>query len=166
MKVKTKKTKISKKKQLKNLEDEAAIRALVARFTDALIVSDVEEFKTLWVKEGNWIIQHPNSQSSEGIGNISEMFIALKKQSDFIVQFAQSGVIKIDGDKATARWVVHEVSKGAGKTYHQNYGLYIDVMKKSKGKWRFVQRDYHFLWVNDLPFSGDLFTLPADIGTK
>ena len=157
MKAKEKKAKPTRKKRLKTLEDEAAIRTLVARFTDTFITSDVEEFKTLWTKEGNWVIQHPNSQSSEGIANISDMFIALKRQSDFIVQFAQSGVIKIDGNKATARWVMHEVSKGAGKTYHQNYGLYIDVMKKSKGNWRFVKRDYHFLWVNDLPFTGDLF---------
>src|SRR6266567_2863006 len=99
MKVKKKDTGLSKKKRLKNLEDEAAIRALVARFIDAFVVSDVEAFKTLWVKEGSWTIQHPNFHSSEGIDKISEMFIALKKESDFVVQFAQSGVIKLDGDK-------------------------------------------------------------------
>ena len=70
--------------------------------------------------------------SSEGIDKISEMFIGLKKESDFVVQFAHSGVIKLHGDKATARWVMHEVSKGPGKAYHQNYGLYMDVMKKTK----------------------------------
>lgn len=73
MKFKKKKVDPTKRKRLKNIEDEAAIRALVARFTDAFVVADVEEFKTLWVKEGSWTIHHPNSHSSEGVDKICEI---------------------------------------------------------------------------------------------
>ena len=48
MKVRAKKADSTKKKRLKDLEDESAIRTVVARFADACILSDVEEFKTLW----------------------------------------------------------------------------------------------------------------------
>ena len=90
--LKRKKADRSKKKRLKDLEDEAAIRTLVAQFADTFIVSDVEEFKAFWVKEGKWTIQQPNFSSSEGIDEISEMFIKLKMKKDFFVQFAHSGV--------------------------------------------------------------------------
>lgn len=137
------------------LHDETAIHSLVARFADACIVEDYEEFKSLWSRDGKWTIHEPYLASSEGIEKIVEMMRSLRIGREFFVQFAHSGVVKLKGDKATARWVIHEVSKGPGEVYHSNYALYVDFLRKSKGKWKFVQRDNHYLWLDTAVFSGE-----------
>ena len=155
--------KLTKKEQVQNLADEAAIRNLVARFADACIVADYDAFKSLWAAHGKWTIHEPFLTSAEGIQNIDAMVRNLRKGREFFVQFALSGVIKLKGAKATARWVMHEVSKGPDDKYYNNYAIYTDVIKKIKGQWRFVQRDYHYMWIDTGAFPGDVFALPAGI---
>jgi hypothetical protein len=150
--------------RLQDLEDEAAIHSLVARFADACIVADYEEFKTLWATNGKWTIHEPFLASSEGIQKIDEMLRGLRKGREFFVQFVHSGVIKLKGDKATARWVMHEVSKGPGDVYYNNYAIYIDSLQKSEGKWQFVKRDYHYMWLDTGAFPGAVFALPTYLG--
>ena len=45
--------------------------------------------------------------------------------------------------------------------YYNNYGLYIDSMQKTDGEWHFVQRDYHYMWLDTGAFAGSIFALPA-----
>jgi hypothetical protein len=101
--------------------------------------------------------------SSEGVKNIVEMMRSLRKGREFFVQFAHSGVIELKGKKATARWIMREVSKGPGEVYYNNYAVYLDSLRKSKGKWKFVQRDYHYVWLDTSPFSGKAFSLPSKL---
>lgn len=87
----------------------------------------------------------------------------LRKDREFFVQFAHSGVIKLNGDKATARWIMHEAAKGPGENYYNNYAIYIDSMQKIEGTWKFVQRDYHYMWLDLEAFSGKVFALSSDL---
>src|SRR5688572_13637740 len=118
------------KKRLEVLEDQAEIHALVARFADASVAADYDEFAGLWTTDGKWTIHEPFQASSEGVENIVEMMRSLRKGREFFVQFAHSGVIELKGKKATARWVMREVSKGPGEVYYNNYALYIDSLRK------------------------------------
>ena len=147
--------------RLQILEDESAIRSLVAKFADAGIFANYEEFKTLWAPNGKWTIHKPFFASAEGIQKIDEMLHFLEAGKEFFVQFVHSGVIKLNGDKATARWVMREASRGPGETYYNNYAVYIDSLQKIDGNWLFVQRDYHYMWLDTGPFPGDVFALPA-----
>jgi hypothetical protein len=147
--------------RLQDLEDEASIRLLAARFSDACIVADYEAFKTLWSRAGKWTIHEPFLASAEGIQKIDEMLRSLRKGREFFVQFVHSGVISLNRDTATARWVMHEVSKGPGNVYYNNYAIYIDSMQKTEGQWQFVQRDYHYMWLDTEAFPGNDFSLPV-----
>lgn len=149
--------------RLQDLEDEAAIRSLAARFADACVMKNYEEFKNLWVAFGKWTIHEPFPASSEGIQQIDEMLHYLRKEKDFFVQFVHSGIVKINGGKATARWIMHEVAEGPKGVYYNNYAIYIDSMQKTDGLWQFVQRDYHYIWVDTAPFPGNIFALPSDL---
>lgn len=157
---KKKKALTKKNGRLKELEDKAEIHALVARFADAATTNDYDTFKSLWAKNGTWTIHKPYFATAEGVEKIDEMFRSLEKGRAFFVQFVHTGVIELDGDKATARWVVHEVSEGPEASYYNNYAMYIDSLKKVKGGWRFVKRDYHYMWVDKGSFGGDVFPLP------
>jgi hypothetical protein len=148
--------------RLQAIEDEAAIRSLVARFADACIVADYEEFKSLWHASSKWTIHEPFLSIAEGIQKIDEMLRYLRKGREFFVQFVHSGVIEFDGEKATARWIMHEVSEGPGEVYYNNYAVYIDSMQKTEGQWQFVQRDYHYMWLDTGAFPGNVFALPSN----
>ena len=146
--------------RLQDIEDDSAIRSLAARFADAAMMADYEEFSTLWTDKGKWTIHEPFYTSAEGVKAISEMLIALRTGKAFFVQFVHSGVIKLNGDRATARWIMREVSEGPGESFYNNYAVYLDTLVKSEGQWKFAQRDYHYMWVDTGAFPGAVFELP------
>lgn len=143
------------------LEDEAAIRTLVTRFADACIVADYDAFQSLWSANGKWTIHEPFFASGEGMEKIVEMMRMLRTGRSFFVQFAHSGVVMLEGDKATARWVMHEASKGPGEVHYNNYGLYVDILIKIDGRRLFTQIDYLYMWIDSGAFPGDAYVLPA-----
>ncbi|MEQ8037099.1 nuclear transport factor 2 family protein [Xanthomonas sp. WHRI 6106] len=51
--------------RLQRLEDESAIRALVARFADTCIRADHDGFKALWTDDGIWEIGAPFNVSAK-----------------------------------------------------------------------------------------------------
>lgn len=149
--------------RLQRLEDEAEIRALVAQFADACTRADYESFGKVWSESGKWAIHDPFPLSSQGRKAIVNMMAGLREGREFFVQFPHSGVITIAGDKATARWIMHEASKGPGETYYNNYGLYTDALIKNEGKWEFAQRDYYYMYLDTGILPGDAFTLPPGL---
>jgi hypothetical protein len=147
--------------RLQALEDEAAIRTLAARFADASILADYDEFTSLWAAGGIWTIHEPFFASAAGIEKIDAMVRGLRKGRGFFVQFVHSGVIKLDGDKATARWVMREASEGPGDAYYNNYAVYEDSLVRSAEGWQFASRDYHYMWLDTSAFPGNVFALPV-----
>ena len=92
----------------------------------------------------------------------------LRDGKDFFVQFVHSGLVKLDGDTASARWLVREVGlgpakSGAGKSYYNNFGFLIDELEKTDGKWLFKTRTYPYLYLDTDPFTGKAVALKADI---
>ena len=149
--------------RLLKMEEEAAIRNLAARFADACMVADFETFKILWAPGGQWTIHEPFLMTAEGIESIDNMVRTLRKGRGFFVQFVHSGVISINGDTATVRWIMQEASKGPEEHYYHNYAVYMDNIVKTDGEWRFLSRDYHYMWLNTEAFPGNVFALPTEV---
>jgi len=147
--------------RLQELEDESAIRSLVARFSDAATTTDYEAFKSLWADNGKWTIHEPFYTTAEGNQAIEDMLIMLWRGRSFFVQFVHSGVVQLNGDTATARWIMQEVSEGTESGFYNNYAIYMDSFVKSAGQWKFAQRDYHYIWIDTTAFPGDVYKLPA-----
>lgn len=147
--------------RLQILEDEAEIRSIVARFADACVLEDYEAVKLLWAHDGVWSIHEPFNINAKGIEKIDELGKELRSGKIFFGQFVHSGVIKLDGDKAKARWIMGETAQGQAEgQYYNNYAIYQDTMEKIDGKWFFKTRDYHYLWLDTEAFNGKGFTLP------
>lgn len=146
--------------RLQQLEDESAIRNLVARFADAAMTADYEGFKTLWTDNGKWTIHEPFFTSAEGNQKIDEMLITLRTGRGFFVQLVHSGVVQLNDDNATARWIMRETSEGPGDAFYNNFAVYIDSLVKIDNEWKFAQRDYHYMWIDTGAFPGDIFELP------
>jgi hypothetical protein len=67
-------------------------------------------------------------------------------------------VITIDVDRATARLAVRERGKGDG-TYYDNLAVYEDVLVRETGGWLFLERHYHYRFLDQTPYAVDAFSV-------
>jgi uncharacterized protein (TIGR02246 family) len=154
--------------RLQHLEDEDAIRDLTARFADAATRGDHETLMSLWKPDGVFMIGEPFAVTCKGIEEIGALLHKLRDGKDFFVEFIHSGLVQLDGDTASARWLVREVGigpgkNGSGKSYYNNFGFFIDELEKVDGKWLFKTRAYPYLYLDTDPFTGNAVALNADV---
>ena len=144
-----------------NAEDDAAIRNLCYRFSNCVISRDASVFRTLWTEDGVWDIAPPMNVHLEGADKIAEGFSHLMASWEFFVQMPHGGEIEIQGDRATATWLMNEVGKPVAKPGepakgHFNYSTYTDELVKQNGAWKFKKRDYRFLYLDETPLAGQI----------
>ncbi len=151
---------LTTEERLINLEDDLAIRNIVAKFADTATNGNYEGLKALWKSDGLFTINLPFYNSRTGADEIAAFIKTLREERDFFVQFVHSGVIEINGNNATARWIIHEVAQGPGEKYYNNYGLFNDKLEKINGEWFFASRSYDYMWVDTNKFSGQTVQLP------
>jgi hypothetical protein len=75
-------------------------------------------------------------------------FLKLWDALEFFVQQVHSGVVTIDGDGATSRWSVQETGRRRDGGPYNNHAFYEDEMIKRDGSWRFVRRNYRYVWLD------------------
>ena len=151
--------------RIQKLEDEAAIRELAAVFAEAVTINDKALFASLWKKDGVFTIEAPFSNVCNGVDEIVALISSLRDVKEFFVQFVHSGVINVQGDHATARWIMREIGKG-GEKYYQTLGIFSDAMEKVDGKWLFTARAWHFAYLDFAPFTGNAHTLPHKLPAR
>lgn len=142
--------------RLKAVEDRMEIQALAARFSDAVNERDIDAFSQLWASDHPvWEIGSPLPSRAEGKDAIVSMLKGLYQIQRYFMQMTHSGVITINGDRATARFVVRERGKGDG--YYDNLAVYDDILVRESGGWRFLERHYRYRFLDQTPFAGDAF---------
>jgi ketosteroid isomerase-like protein len=128
--------------------DELAIRGLAHAFADAVNRQDAAAFESLWEDDGVWEIGAPLPSSAKGSSNIAAQLLRLWEPLDFFVQQVHSGVVTIDGERATSRWSVQETGRRRDGGPYNNHAFYEDELVKRDGTWRFVRRTYRYLWLD------------------
>jgi SnoaL-like protein len=86
-----------------------------------------------------WEIGPPLRSRAEGIDEIIAMLERLFQIQRYFLQMTHSGVVTIDGDRATARFVERERGRGDG-THYDNLAVYDDLLVREPGGWRFLER--------------------------
>lgn len=122
--------------------DDAAIRALIEAYSDAVFRRDAGDWGACWAEDGCWFLM-----GQEVVGRAA--IVALWEQAmagfTFVAFFAQPGPIAIDGDRAHARVWTHEVLEGADGTQSRPVGRYDDHYVRTTEGWRFAERRYTLL---------------------
>lgn len=149
---------------LQTIAAELAIRNLVASFANSCNPPNYEAFSNLWVPDGQgapalWTLTEPFPLTAAGVDPITDMLSDLLASREFFVQMVHSGVVDVDGDHATGRWIVQEVARGPGATYYNNYAIYEDVMVEIDGVWYFSERHYKYMFLDDSSFPGTSYPL-------
>lgn len=147
--------------ELQQLKDEAAIRALADRFSDAANRKDGAAFQALWAKDCTWKIGPPINVAFSGRDSMGVSVERMLGLWDFFVQLTGPGVIQVQGNQAKARFYVNEIAR-AKADQHGNYNLsmYEDELIKEAGEWRFKTRTYHTIYQDAPEYRGLIQALP------
>jgi SnoaL-like domain len=140
-------------RRIKGIEDELAIRNLVARFTDAVNERDSSACRRLWADDAVWEIGAPLAASAQGVDAIVDVLSDLLALKPMFVQLPHSGVIEFTGDDtAAARFTERERGKGRDD-YYENLAVYHDEFVRLNDGWRFKRR-YQDHYLDTSAFAG------------
>ena len=147
--------------RLQAIEDRMEIQQLAARFSDAVNERDAAAFGALWADHGSvWEIGKPLPSRAEGRDAIVQMLQGLFTIERYFMQMTHSGVVTMDGDRATARFAIREHGRGAD-TFYDNLAVYDDELIREPDGWRFLRRSYSYRFLDQTPFTGVAFPVPG-----
>ncbi len=143
------------------VQDELAIRHLVAAYADAVNRRDGELWASTWADAGVWDLM---GNETEGRDAIYAMWQGAMGSFAFVVQLVYQGTLEISGDQATGRWYLAEHLRPQGSDNGMfNIGTYADEYVRERGEWRFSRRSYHVLYSDEGKgdMSGNVMPLPG-----
>ena len=140
------------------MNDEQAIRDLVARYADAVNRRDESAWRDTWATEGKWDLR---GQLVEGRDAVVKLWATLMAGLPFVVQLVHSGTVTIAGDSGSGTWYLTELMRTADGGGRLSVGMYRDTYVRSNGEWRFLLRRYDLLYAGPPDLSGDVFPSPA-----
>ncbi len=129
------------------VEDELAIRNLVAIYADAVNRRDQELWNSILSESVSWTLP---GKTVEGKKAVLELWGAFMDSFEFVAQLVHQGTIDIDGDQASGRWYLTEQLRARGATEVRcTIGTYADEYVKENGRWLFAKRGYEILYAQD-----------------
>jgi len=147
--------------RLRTVEDRMEIQQLAARFSDAVNERDTVAFGALWAEHhSSWEIGEPLPSRADGRDAIVKMLEGLFTIERYFMQLTHSGVINVDGDRATARFAIREHGRGAD-SFYDNLSVYDDELIREPDGWRFLRRSYTYRFLDQTPFTGVAFPAPG-----
>ena len=134
-----------RRKMMSNpVEDELAIRELVALYADAVNRVDEARWADTWTEDAKWSLP---MVTVEGKTQIVGLWVQAMSSFDFVAQLVYQGVVKINGNTATGRWYLAEHLRPKGDPKGRfNIGTYIDAYVKEGDRWHFSDRRYQVMY--------------------
>ena len=140
------------------LEDEMALRNLMARYIDAVNRDDANAWIATWAQDGEWNLM---GQPIRGRDHILEVWQQMMANFEFAVMLPNSCLFNVDGDTATGHWYLHEYlrdKQGAATTVLSRY---LDTYVRRDGQWLYQSRHYDMIYNGPGDLSGTYTPLPA-----
>jgi len=137
------------------VEEEIAIRDLVARYADGVNRIDQNVWGATWAEDGQW-----SSMDMEvhGRDNIVQFWLGAMEGFKFAIHMNNSGTLNISGDTASGRWYLTEYTcdlEGTGATV---LGVHDDLYVKTAGNWLFKERRFQIFYMGPADLSADYQT--------
>ncbi len=125
---------------LTRLEDESAIRRLVAFYSDAVAHLDPARAASIYAEDGSVSIA---GSEIAGRPAIEEEMRQTFSAFELLQLIAHGGLLAIEGDRATARWSTIELGVRRGsKALNCVFGRYDDELVRLPEGWRFKKRSF------------------------
>ncbi len=92
---------------MSNLEDELALRNLMARYVDGVNRYDADTWIATWAEDATWNLLGTPVQGRDAILGLWQQMMAT---FEYALLFPSSCAFDINGDSATGHWYIHEYS--------------------------------------------------------
>lgn len=141
---------------MSNLEDQQALRDLMARYIDAVNRYDEDAWVATWAPDAVWnLLGNPIS----GRDNILALWRQMMQTFEFAIMMPSSSLFEVDGDTATGHWYLHEYTRDLEGKASTILSRYLDTYVRRDGQWLYQSREYNFIYNGPPDLSGD-FTRP------
>lgn len=142
---------------MSTLEDENALRNLMARYVDAVNRYDGDAWIATWAEDASWNLMGSPVQGRDAIRALWEQMMA---SFEFAIMFPNSCLFEINGDSASGHWYLHEYGRDHEGNASVILSRYRDTYTRVDGQWLYQSRDYDFIYNGPADLSGT-FTRPA-----
>ncbi|MGI9286622.1 MAG: nuclear transport factor 2 family protein [Pseudomonadales bacterium] len=136
---------------MNKLEDEIALRNLMAKYADAVNRYDADTWISTWAENGAWNLL---GSPVEGRDNILGLWQQMMGGFEFALMMPSSCLFNVDGDGASGHWYVHEYSRDKEGKTTMILGHYLDTYCKLDGQWLYKSRTYSFVYHGPADLSG------------
>lgn len=138
------------------MQDELAIQQVINSYSEGGSRGDWDQVASTFTPDGIWEVL-VFSVKFEGRDAIRDAQASFAAPMDYLVQANSPGVITVNGDSATARSVVREHGKFAGKDEAlEVLGHYDDKLIRTAEGWKFSHRIFELQGMHRIPL------LPAE----
>ena len=138
--------------------DEREIRALVARYLDAVSRFDATALATTWAADGQWHLGPRTVVGRDAIVALWKQIIA--RYESRLIQLMVDAQVQAAPSGATGRFTFLEIARKAGEEKdHVEVGRYADSFARENGQWVFSQRRFALLYRGAIA-AGEFFPVP------
>ncbi len=142
---------------MNTLENEQALRNLMARYVDAANRRDGDAWAQTWTEDGCWDLV---GMKVEGRENILGLWQQVVQGFEFAILMPSSCLFEINGDTATGHWYLQEYTRDLQGEKMAALSRYTDTYRKVDGQWLYQSRRYDFIYRGPGDLSGDYIPLP------
>ncbi len=127
-----------------SVADELAIRALVARYADAVCRRDPAAWAATWAQDCRWDLG--GGRVTSGRSETLNLYLTAVAKYDWVGQVVTTGLVEVDGDRATGWWYLIEFNQRAQGDGTLHLGHYDDEYVRTQDGWRFASRTMHMIY--------------------
>ena len=140
------------------VEDELAIRNLVARYCDAVCRRDAGRWAATWAEDGTWDLG--GGRVTHGRAAAVELWSAALAKYPWVAQLAPTGTVEVTGDTGRGAWWVLELNHLQDGSGALHLGHYDDEYRRTPEGWQFSSRRFAMVYRGPLD-PGTVVPLPA-----
>ncbi len=134
-----------------SIEDELQLRALMARYTDAVMRRDAPAWAATWAEDATWdLLGNPVT----GRDNILGLWQTMMQGFEFAALMPSSCLFEVDGDTASGHWYLHEYTRTVEGETTTILSRYLDTYVRQDGQWLYQTREYNFIYNGPADLSG------------
>ena len=138
---------------MNSIEDEIALRNLMATYVDAANRRDGELWKSTWAEDGLWRIM---GMDVIGRDNIHSLWLQVLETFEFALLIPSSGQFSVDGDSAVGHWYLQEFTRNSEGESTLMVSRYQDSYRRDNGGWLYQSREYSLLCSGATNLSGQI----------
>ncbi len=140
-------------RRVSQMTEEFSIQQTINRYSEGASRADWDQVLSTYAPDGVWEIPH-FAAKFEGHGAIREALKHFCDPMDYIVQLNAPALIEIKEGTATARSVIRECGKFAGRDEAlEVLGFYADTLIRTPAGWRFSRRVFEVRGMHRFPLA-------------